>query len=938
MLIRLSAQEIPPGDKNESRPLSALGTRSLDDPAIALLDAWAAVLDVLTFYQERIANEGYLRTATERRSVLELARAIGYELNPGVAASTYLAFTVEDTPGSPGEAVVPEGTRVQSLPARGNLPQTFETSEEIKAKARWNKLLPRLTLPQNLTIHDGNLYLMDTECLLLPNSTIEQENLRINDLHLVEDVTFKENVTEVRAVRIQQIYLKENTLNLKAGTCLLLAGKRKRDGEIKTIVKSVKKVEAEPEQERIIVELEEGKGEKTEIFTATPAMNFYLASTTPSWVKFNEEKVKKHILNATLTERDLNALVAVNNWNENDLLRHLSVPEKKGPAPADLGVFAFWERTGFFGHNAPMHATLPVPENTRGKSTGGGGDPYQNDWDKNETTIWENSQGTDYETLDNGPHVYLERSIPEILSNSWVVFEASGGVRQTYRVNKASEASLVDYAISGKAIGLFLTDPAGSSLTESTKNEDFKVRKTTALVRSERLELADLPIEEPLEELEQKQGSFQEKGASSIVLDRLVPGLRVGQPLVLSGEQVDAAGVIRHEVVILKDIIHNKGYTTLYFKDRLQYRYVRKTVTLNANVVRATHGETVKEVLGSGDGSKVNQRFVLKKPPLTYVPAPNPRGSKSTLSVHVNDVLWEEVPSLYSAGATGRNYIVRIEDDGRTGIIFGDGKKGSRLPSGTENLVVTYRNGIGSEGEVEAGSLKLLQTRPPEIRDVTNPLPATGADEPEKLDGARENAPLTVLTFDRIVSLKDFENFARNFGGIGKARAVVLPRGESQIVHITVAAASGKEIETTSELYTNLVNAIKAACDPVQQVRVDSFKLLLFNLKAKVKIKSEYIPEIVLEAASKILQTAFAFEKRSFAQPVTAAEVICLIQKVEGVDAVTLENLYTSDTEPLFNQVLSVSDASWPALQAEPEPAELLLVNSAGITLEEVRE
>ena len=57
-----------------TRPLAALTTRAPDDPAIALLDAWATVADVLTFYQERIANEGFLRTATERRSVLELAR------------------------------------------------------------------------------------------------------------------------------------------------------------------------------------------------------------------------------------------------------------------------------------------------------------------------------------------------------------------------------------------------------------------------------------------------------------------------------------------------------------------------------------------------------------------------------------------------------------------------------------------------------------------------------------------------------------------------------------------------------------------------------------------------------------------------------------------------------------------------------------------------
>src|ERR1041384_4339969 len=78
--------------------LTGFTTRDSDDFSIALLDAWATVGDVLTFYQERIANEAYLRTATERLSILELARLINYELRPGVAASTYLAFTINEAP------------------------------------------------------------------------------------------------------------------------------------------------------------------------------------------------------------------------------------------------------------------------------------------------------------------------------------------------------------------------------------------------------------------------------------------------------------------------------------------------------------------------------------------------------------------------------------------------------------------------------------------------------------------------------------------------------------------------------------------------------------------------------------------------------------------------------------------------------------------------
>src|SRR5580700_7603820 len=85
MLARLSSSDYP--------ALSALKTRDDDDFTIAFLDATAMVLDVLTFYQERLANESYLRTAVQRQSLSELAGLIGYQPSPAVAAQTCLAFT-----------------------------------------------------------------------------------------------------------------------------------------------------------------------------------------------------------------------------------------------------------------------------------------------------------------------------------------------------------------------------------------------------------------------------------------------------------------------------------------------------------------------------------------------------------------------------------------------------------------------------------------------------------------------------------------------------------------------------------------------------------------------------------------------------------------------------------------------------------------------------
>ena len=74
MLARLSSSDYP--------ALAGLRTRSDDDYSIALLDASAIVLDILTFYQERLANEGYLGTATQLYSLIQLTKLIGYQPSP----------------------------------------------------------------------------------------------------------------------------------------------------------------------------------------------------------------------------------------------------------------------------------------------------------------------------------------------------------------------------------------------------------------------------------------------------------------------------------------------------------------------------------------------------------------------------------------------------------------------------------------------------------------------------------------------------------------------------------------------------------------------------------------------------------------------------------------------------------------------------------------
>ena len=120
--------------------LRSLARADADEPAIALLDAWAVVADTVSFYSERIANEAFLRTAVQLGSVRELARTLGYELRPGVAAQADLAVTAETAAGSPEVVTVAAGTPVQSVPGPGQLPQTFQTASDLEVRPVWNRL------------------------------------------------------------------------------------------------------------------------------------------------------------------------------------------------------------------------------------------------------------------------------------------------------------------------------------------------------------------------------------------------------------------------------------------------------------------------------------------------------------------------------------------------------------------------------------------------------------------------------------------------------------------------------------------------------------------------------------------------------------------------------------------------------------------------------
>ena len=116
---------------NDAVELRAWTHRGADDPGIALMEGAAILGDILTFYQERYANEAFLRTATWRESIADLVRLTGYRLAPGVGGLATFAFEVKgDAP-----VAIPAGFPLKADLEGLDKPAELQTEADLTAYA-----------------------------------------------------------------------------------------------------------------------------------------------------------------------------------------------------------------------------------------------------------------------------------------------------------------------------------------------------------------------------------------------------------------------------------------------------------------------------------------------------------------------------------------------------------------------------------------------------------------------------------------------------------------------------------------------------------------------------------------------------------------------------------------------------------------------------------
>lgn len=770
------------GLSSAKRPqLNRLLTREPGDFTIGLVDAFACAADVLTYYQERTANENWLRTAVDRSSLQELGKLIGYRLRPGVAAETWLAFTLETPPvppanlppepgafvsGVPAALRLARGLKVQSVPGPDEKPQVFETVEDLpEARAAWNAARP---------------WLSDT--------VVPQRGHRFS-------------------------YLAGVRTGLKAGDAVVFVD---------------------------------------EDFLADPAAA--------------RERWDFRVLSAVIPD-------PASDRTRIEWLRGLgSISPFMNPAAAPR-VFALRRRAAAFGHNAPMWASMPAvfkDQYPGGKS----GTAYVADWP--DFTASARAPGASVAWLD------LDGVVGEAAAGSLAVVAKGDFNRATvgeagtyvelYTVRGTTEVSRAAFALSAKVTRLEL---AGENFAARFHGHP---RELSVFVQSEELAFTGHPV-------------------TTAVAGDLLPlalpadGLQVGRRLVVKGARVDTGEAVAHLATIAA-VTPQGARCTLRLSAPLPAALRRDSVVVHLNVALASHGETVTQILGNGTAAEAFQRFELRQLPLTWRAAATELGAAAELTLRVGDIAWTGQRTLHGTAPTDRVYTIDTDAAGRSWAVFGDGVRGARLPSGQNNVRATYRKGLGAAGNVRAETLTQLASRPLGLKGVANPAAAEGGTDPEDGAAARRSMPLATRTLGRVVSLPDYEDFARAWSGIAKADAAVLALRGGRTIVVTVAAPEGETIGPASPVWTNLLAALKSAGDPLVRVQLLSAQLSTFRVGLKVKCDPAFDEDQVLAAVEAELRRHFAFGARELGQPVQQSELVAAAHRVPGVVALDLDRLY----------------------------------------------
>lgn len=321
--------------------------------------------------------------------------------------------------------------------------------------------------------------------------------------------------------------------------------------------------------------------------------------------------------------------------------------------------------------------------------------------------------------------------------------------------------------------------------------------------------------------------------------------------------------------------------------------FLRGWTVLNLNTVLAGHGETKSpKVLGSGDAERAAQSFAFAQREVSFVPSSVAEtGVAPDMDVTVDGTLWSYRDLIDPEADGTESWSSALAEDGSLVIHFR-----RRLTTGTDNVVVRrFRTGVGPGGWVPARGFAKPMKKHRWVRAITQPFAATGGAAREPVEDIRVNAPARLAANGRAVSLKDFERICRRRSDIWQARAhPITDPGRVETVGLILVPANGGgigpalDLELRGFIEARALPGIRVALEPYTQVR------LVIEATVRVDVEAHDRTQVQAAAQAALIET-FSLVRRGLGQPVYIAEVAAALERVEGVETATVQTFAIPD-------------------------------------------
>ncbi|MBL4658864.1 MAG: hypothetical protein JKY19_00780 [Alcanivoracaceae bacterium] len=823
------------------------------DFAWEILRAFSRSVHVLGEYINAYANEAYLPTAVEWDNVRKLVALLGYQPSPPSSAITPIALLLKQ--GLSGE--VKRGFAIKNKPAKGESTIIFETLEKLKGNSLlntihlkdWNQNKRTLKKHnnQNKEVNFELPYLAkdinvgDLGILAMATSgfTVEVLSITNNQDYSIIRLQSSQNLPNSLTLIDTTLYLQPRFIDTPlpngSGSATLSQTVNLSVGEILIAGKNNNLVAleiAEIEQNKVLFK-QTNFTNNDDIIRAQVSIRQNITGFLPSANGSADYFILNNITNSN------NVLMV----DESLSVINVSISSTPTPTPPTN----YLDGAALSGDKL-FYIQRPLASTPIATITDVGSNTVTNLQFTGKATELNSDQWAWVDHKVGSPAAYLISEIKQKKDQfSLSLINPSTGIKSTQSVSSIQ-----------------------SGYKQTLKHKDFEINNEPAWSTGSTNSATVFELEDP----------------------GLLALLKIGQKLIFSSNEKSINVEIRKienqrlHVTPPFHLDYNTGIKTHVFS--------RNNTVIHGNVVNASHGENQPQViLGNGDASQTGQNFKLASDHISWLNDPSfNTGVRADTLLIVGNRYWQQVENLSNSGAEDHHYQIKIDEDNKLSVHFGDGRHGRKLPTGIDNIRVNFREGNGEAGNLKPYSLIKITRPDPLVDDFIAPLAATGGAMKEDPNHMRENAPAALLTLNRAVSLRDFEHLARHHSMVWQAKAFekMANRPAPALIEIIIVSAGGSVFAANSEVARTLKGFFSQHAIPNLPISVLSYQPLLMRIQPTIMVdESAFDKDQVARAVKQHLQAALSLKQRQLGQALFRNSIIALIEQVEGVENANCE-------------------------------------------------